>query len=104
MTVPPHHLDDSHGDAAPGGLLGELERRQDDVLQQLDDLDAKLTEVLRELEPARDEASGEETASAGSVSATPANKAFPTNKLPADRSDAEAKEEPPQDESPEDWA
>jgi hypothetical protein len=30
----------------PGQLLKELERRQDEVLQQLDDLDRKLKEVL----------------------------------------------------------
>ena len=33
----------------PGQLLHELEKRQDDVLTQLDDLDAKLTEVLKGL-------------------------------------------------------
>ena len=33
----------------PGQLLNELEQRQDDVLQQLDDLDAKLNEVLKGL-------------------------------------------------------
>ncbi len=32
-----------------GQLLYELERRQDEVLSQLDDLDAKLNEVLRGL-------------------------------------------------------
>ena len=57
MTVPPHHFDDSQGDPNPGGLLGDLERRQDDVLQQLDDLDAKLSEVLAGLEPTRGPAS-----------------------------------------------
>lgn len=36
-------------DSEPGQLLQDLERRQDDVLAQLDDLDAKLTEVLRGL-------------------------------------------------------
>lgn len=36
-------------DSEPGQLLEDLERRQDDVLAQLDDLDAKLTEVLRGL-------------------------------------------------------
>ncbi|MCA9140957.1 MAG: hypothetical protein KDB00_29500 [Planctomycetales bacterium] len=51
MPVPPHHFDDEPADPQPGGLLGELERRQDDVLEQLDDLDAKLSEVLRGLEP-----------------------------------------------------
>lgn len=34
---------------APGQLLADLERRQDDVLAQLDDLEAKLAEVLRGL-------------------------------------------------------
>ncbi|WP_231615914.1 hypothetical protein [Novipirellula artificiosorum] len=33
----------------PGQLLSDLERRQDDVLLQLDALDAKLTEVLKGL-------------------------------------------------------
>lgn len=51
MAVPPHHFDDEPADPQPGGLLGELERRQDDVLEQLDDLDAKLSEVLKGLEP-----------------------------------------------------
>jgi hypothetical protein len=51
MAVPPHHFDDEPADTQPGGLLGELERRQDDVLSQLDDLDAKLSDVLKGLEP-----------------------------------------------------
>lgn len=51
MTVPPHHFNDEPGESEPGGLLGELERRQDDVLNQLDDLDAKLNQVLKGLEP-----------------------------------------------------
>ncbi|WP_145417598.1 hypothetical protein [Planctomycetes bacterium K23_9] len=34
---------------APGQLLDELEQRQNDVLAQLDELDAKLTEVLKGL-------------------------------------------------------
>jgi hypothetical protein len=33
----------------PGQLLSELERRQDEVLSELDALDAKLKEVLRGL-------------------------------------------------------
>ena len=33
----------------PGLLLNELERRQDDVLKQLDDLEDQLDEVLRGL-------------------------------------------------------
>ncbi|TWT84025.1 hypothetical protein CA13_54990 [Planctomycetes bacterium CA13] len=33
----------------PGQLLNDLERRQDDVLAQLDALDAQLTEVLKGL-------------------------------------------------------
>lgn len=36
-------------DDAPGQLLAELERRQDDVLSQLDDLENKLRDVLRGL-------------------------------------------------------
>ncbi|PHQ33668.1 hypothetical protein CEE69_19005 [Rhodopirellula bahusiensis] len=41
----PHSLAESE-EEAPGMLLQELERRQDDVLAQLDDLEAKLNEVL----------------------------------------------------------
>lgn len=37
----------SHADDAPGQLLHELEQRQDQVLMQLDALDAKLKEVLQ---------------------------------------------------------
>ena len=55
MAVPPHHFDDEPSDTPPGGLLGELERRQEDVLSQLDDLDAKLSDVLKGLEPAQDQ-------------------------------------------------
>lgn len=33
----------------PGHLLADLEQRQDDVLSQLDELDAQLTEVLKGL-------------------------------------------------------
>lgn len=33
----------------PGFLLADLERRQDEVLEQLDDLDSKLREVLKGL-------------------------------------------------------
>ena len=33
----------------PGQLLKELEQRQDEVLQQLDELDARLREVLEGL-------------------------------------------------------
>ncbi|MFK8112337.1 MAG: hypothetical protein AB8B91_09045 [Rubripirellula sp.] len=36
-------------DAEPGQLLKELEQRQDEVLEQLDALDAKLQDVLRGL-------------------------------------------------------
>ena len=36
-------------DLEPGQLLKELERRQDEVLQQLDDLDSRLREVLEGL-------------------------------------------------------
>lgn len=35
--------------SGPGNLLNELEQRQDDVLAQLDELDAKLNEVLKGL-------------------------------------------------------
>ena len=45
----------SHTDSEPGQLLHELERRQDEVLTQLDDLDAKLTEVLKGLGVASDD-------------------------------------------------
>ncbi|TWT65314.1 hypothetical protein [Allorhodopirellula solitaria] len=34
---------------APGQLLAELERRQDDAMAQLDDLESKLNEVLKGL-------------------------------------------------------
>ena len=36
-------------DPEPGQLLNELERRQDDVLEQLDNLEAQLDEVLKGL-------------------------------------------------------
>ncbi len=36
-------------DPAPGGLLQELERRQDEVLAQIDVLDAKVNAILSEL-------------------------------------------------------
>ncbi|TWU05582.1 hypothetical protein [Stieleria varia] len=39
----------------PGQLLAELEQRQDDVLAQLDALDAQLSEVLKGLEISVDE-------------------------------------------------
>ncbi len=42
-------------DQEPGQLLRDLERRQDDVLSQLDALDAKLNEVLRGLGVTPDE-------------------------------------------------
>lgn len=44
----PTYLSDAE-DNAPGQLLADLERRQDDVLLQLDDLENKLREVLRGL-------------------------------------------------------
>ncbi len=44
----PTALSDASQDA-PGQLLAELERRQDDVLAQLDDLESKLRDVLRGL-------------------------------------------------------
>lgn len=68
MAVPPHHFDDDPGDAAPGGLLGELERRQDDVLAQLDDLDAKLAQVLKGLEPSDGDAATASSAFGGELS------------------------------------
>jgi hypothetical protein len=37
---------ESGDDDAPGGLLGELERRQDDVLRQLDELNERIEAVL----------------------------------------------------------
>lgn len=43
--TPTSHADD----VQPGRLLQELEARQDDVLEQLDALDAKLNEVLKGL-------------------------------------------------------
>ncbi len=46
----------AHTESEPGQLLHELERRQDEVLTQLDDLDAKLTEVLKGLGVTADEA------------------------------------------------
>ena len=50
----PQHRDEQPGkiqpsDMEPGQLLKDLEQRQDDVLAQLDDLDAKLNEVLKGL-------------------------------------------------------
>ena len=39
----------------PGQLLKELEQRQDEVLAQLDDLDAKLRDVLQGLGVTPDE-------------------------------------------------
>jgi hypothetical protein len=54
MALPHSHSACSHTTQEPGGLLEELERRQDDVLTQLDDLDAKLNEVLQGLETNRD--------------------------------------------------
>jgi len=44
----PTHLSDAE-ENAPGQLLADLERRQDDVLLQLDDLENKLRDVLRGL-------------------------------------------------------
>ncbi len=58
MAVPPHHFDDEPAVPQPGGLLGELERRQDEVLDKLDDLDAQLSEVLKGLEPATEPTPG----------------------------------------------
>ena len=45
----------------PGQLLIELEQRQDDVLAQLDDLDAKLKEVLKGLGATLDEEDQDDT-------------------------------------------
>ena len=44
----------------PGQLLMDLERRQDEVLEQLDDLDAKLKDVLKELGATLDDGEGEQ--------------------------------------------
>lgn len=44
----PTDLSDSE-EIAPGQLLADLERRQDDVLAQLDDLENKLRDVLQGL-------------------------------------------------------
>ncbi len=49
------HPTSQASDSEPGQLLKELEQRQDDVLKQLDDLDAKLREVLRECGATADE-------------------------------------------------
>ncbi len=43
MSSTPSSLVPEH---EPGHLLRELEQRQEEVLQQLDDLDARLKEVL----------------------------------------------------------
>ena len=43
--TPTHHV--AHSE--PGQLLEELERRQDEVLVELDALDARLSEVLKGL-------------------------------------------------------
>ena len=51
-------------DSEPGQLLNELERRQDEVLLQLDDLDAKLTEVLKGLGVAEENEEDSETVAA----------------------------------------
>lgn len=45
-------------DPEPGGLLDDLERRQDDVLNLLDDLDSKLQSVLDSLAPPSDNEDG----------------------------------------------
>jgi len=49
--VPSSHTTDTE----PGQLLNELERRQDDVLKQLDDLEDQLNEVLKGLGVSTDE-------------------------------------------------
>ena len=41
--------DESHELDGPGGLLAELESRQDDVIAQLDALETRVNEVLRDL-------------------------------------------------------
>ena len=43
------------GDPKSGGLLQHLERRQDDVLDQLDELDAKIRDLLGDLEGEKEE-------------------------------------------------
>lgn len=40
---------DTNRENAAGSLLADLERRQDDVLLQLDELDRRLTEILKGL-------------------------------------------------------
>ena len=47
------------GTREPGQLLTDLEQRQDDVLDQLDQLDAQLSEVLKSLGVGLDEDSDE---------------------------------------------
>ncbi|MCC9600049.1 hypothetical protein LOC67_05705 [Stieleria sp. JC731] len=101
MAVSPNQIDELAGEPSPGGLLGELERRQDDVLQQLDDLDAKLAEVLKGLEASKAE---EEALSEGELSeiddettakSTPVAETKPTTQ-PTPETNAS--------DSPEDWA
>ena len=41
--------DDGDQEQAPGGLLAELERRQDEVLVKLDELNERVEAVLRDL-------------------------------------------------------
>jgi hypothetical protein len=52
MSPTPTSLVSSH---EPGQLLKELEKRQDEVLQQLDELDSRLREVLEGLGVSIDE-------------------------------------------------
>ncbi|QDS93103.1 hypothetical protein FF011L_18580 [Roseimaritima multifibrata] len=40
---------ETNSSSAPGGLLEELERRQDEVLAQIDELDAKVSALLKEM-------------------------------------------------------
>jgi hypothetical protein len=49
------HRSVASADPAPGGLLYELERRQDDVLAQLDQLDAQVRDLLESLGVRQDE-------------------------------------------------
>lgn len=61
------HKTDSHSlpdHGTPGNLLDDLERRQDDVIAQLDDLDSKLADVLKGLEPEPDDSPSAESEAA----------------------------------------
>ncbi|QEF98133.1 hypothetical protein Mal15_21800 [Stieleria maiorica] len=111
MAVPPHHFDDEPAESQPGGLLGELERRQDEVLDKLDDLDAKLSEVLKGLESSSDQA-GSDRAGIFSAGRPSGDAGFQLGDLVETLLDEEAADEAADDEddddddfeSAEDWA